>query len=97
MREEQFRTYLETSDKITSKEKAVRTRISRCNAVEEILGESLDSIVSEDKRMYEALVKLNTSPKERNGNLQNALRWYYQFVNDKKFPQISTYEKQNRI
>lgn len=96
MREDQFRTYLSRIDEITSKEKAINSRVSRGYAVEEIVGESLDSIVSNDDEMYKALLKVKTSPKERSGNLQNALRWYYEFVNGKKFPRVLSYERSKR-
>lgn len=78
---------------ITSKDKAINSRISRGYVVEEIIGESLDSIVSNDDKMYQALLKVNTSPKEHSGNLQNALRWYYEFVNGKRFPRVLSYER----
>lgn len=45
MREEQFRTYLENADVITSKEKAVNSSVSKANIAESLLGEDLDAIV----------------------------------------------------
>ena len=93
MRECEYRSFLESAEKITSKEKAVNSRVSRANVVEDILGEELDCVVMDDKRMYRALITIKKSPRENNGNLQNALRWYYQFVNGKKFPSIALYEK----
>ena len=92
MREEEFRTYLEGIEKIQSKTKAVNSRISKANTVEFILGRDLDSIVKDDDIMYEALKKLSNNPREKNGVLQNALRWYYRFVNDKEFPRLDSYE-----
>ena len=93
LRESEFRNFLESSEKITSKEKAVNSRVSRANIVEDILGENLDYIVKDDKKMYKALLQIKESPREKNGNLQNALRWYYQFVNGKKFPGLIAYGK----
>ena len=92
MREEGFRKYLEGVDTIRSKCKAVNSRISRANTAEEILGENLDYIVADDDRMYDALIKIAADPRERSGNIQNAVRWYYQFCNSKIFPRISAYK-----
>lgn len=93
MRENEFRSYLEGSEQITSKEKAVNSRVSRAYVAEEILGDDLDYIVKDDKKMYESLLIIKQSPREKNGNIQNALRWYYQFANGKKFPGIASYER----
>ena len=94
MRENDFRTYLENAETITSKQKAVNSRVSRANTVEELLGSDLDYVVADDNRMYEALRTLTASPKEGNGRLQNALRWYYRFANGRHFPSITAYKKQ---
>ncbi|MDO5577275.1 MAG: hypothetical protein Q4F84_09355 [Fibrobacter sp.] len=94
MRESDFRTYLENAEQINSKNKAVNSRISRANTAEEILnGESLDYIVADDERMYAALVRINDNPKERGGNIQNAVRWYYKFANGKSFPTLVSYRR----
>lgn len=94
MSESDFRSYLEDAEEIDSKNKAVNSRISRANAAEEILnGESLDYIVADDNRMYEALVRIHADPKERGGNIQNAVRWYYKFVNKKEFPPLIAYRR----
>ena len=93
MRENEFRSFLEDFEKITSKEKAVNNRVSRANVAEGILGDDLDYIVKDDKKMYESLLIIKQSPQEKNGNIQNALKWYYQFVNGKKFPGIASYER----
>ncbi len=92
MKEQEFRKFLESKESIESKEKAINTRISRANKVESILNVSLDTIVSDDEKMYEALLLLKNHSDERSGNYQNVLRWYYKFINDKEFPRISTYE-----
>ena len=93
MRESEFRTYLESIDAIYSKNKAVNSRISRANTAEVIIGENLDYVVADDMRMYVALKKVALDPRERNGNIQNAVRWYYRFCNNKDFPRMSAYKK----
>ncbi len=93
MREADFRHYLENAEEINSKDKAVNSRVSKANTAERILGESLDFIVSNDGKMYQALLMLKAATEERGGNLQNALRWYYKFANDKDFPRLSDYKK----
>ena len=97
MRENEFRTYLEKSEQINSKNKAVSSRISRANIAEEIIGTSLDYIVIDDDRMYEALNRINTDSREYNGNIQNAVRWYYKFVNGKAFPSLISYRRQKHL
>lgn len=93
MRESEFRTYLESIDSIYSKNKAVNSRISRANTAEVIIGENLDYVVADDMRMYEALKKVALDPRERSGNIQNAVRWYYRFCNNKDFPRMSANKK----
>ena len=91
MRTEEFRGFLEDEERIESKTKAVNSRISKANTAESILGENLDSIVSDDMKMYEALLKIQADPREKSGNIQNALRWYYRFVNGKEFPRLDAF------
>lgn len=91
MREAEFRTYLEEAEDISSKSKAVNSRVSRANIAETILGISLDSVVVDDDEMYEALIRIHGDSREKNGNIQNAVRWYYQFVNGKAFPRLASY------
>lgn len=93
MRENDFRSYLEGIESIKSKSKASNSRISRANTAEEIVGMSLDYVVSDDDRMYDALVKIAADPRERNGNIQNAVRWYYRFCNLREFPGKSSYKR----
>ena len=93
MREEEFRKYLGNIESINSKDKAVNSRISRANIAEDILNESLDYVVSDDDRMYEALKTISKDLKERNGCIQNAVRWYYKFINNKEFPKLVTYNR----
>ena len=97
MREAEFRTFMEHAESINSKSKAVRSRISRAYTAEEILGTSLDIIVIDDDRMYDALVKIHDDSRENNGKIQNAVRWYYKFVNKKEFPRLNSYCRSKRI
>ena len=97
MREAEFRTLMEHAESINSKSKAVRSRISRAYTAEEILGTSLDIIVIDDDRMYDALVKIHNDSRENNGKIQNAVRWYYKFVNKKEFPRLNSYCRSKRI
>ena len=97
MRENEFRKFLENAENIDSKDKAVQSRISRANIAEEIIGASLDSVVNDDYKMYKALMCIKADGRERNGNIQNALRWYYKFVNGKGFPTLISFRRKNRI
>lgn len=93
MREAEFRNYLEGIETIKSKNKAINSRISRANTAEQIIGTSLDYVVSDDDRMYDALVKISSDPRERSGNIQNTVRWYYRFCNSREFPRMSSYKR----
>lgn len=96
MREKEFRNYLEEIETISSKTKAINSRISRAIKAELLLNASLDEIVASDDRMYHALCLLNEHPAESNGNLQNAVRWYYKFTNGNEFPRLLTYKRRLR-
>lgn len=89
MRTEEFRGFLEDSERITSKNKAVTSRVSKATIAETIIGRSLDVVVNDDSLMQEALLVLKNHPREKGGNLQNAVRWYYFFANGKHFPRLS--------
>lgn len=97
MRAEDFKLFMETSDSINSKSKSVKSRISRANVAEDILGVSLDYIVTDDDRMFEALNRINTDSREKNGNIQNAVRWYYKYVNGKAFPNLVSYRRSRNL
>jgi hypothetical protein len=60
-----------------------------------MLGENFDVIVADDRKMYQALLKLKENPREKNGVYQNSLRWYYQAVNDRSFPKLQEYEREH--
>ena len=96
MRGDEFRAFLERANQINSKNKAVRSRISRAIIAETILNNSLDYTVADDDRMYEALMRICEDSREKNGNIQNAVRWYYKFVNGKEFPRLSVYSLRNK-
>ena len=92
MRKNEFRLYLENSMQIKSK-KAVSSRISRAHTAEAILPISLDAAVTNDDRMYEALMLIHADSREKNGNIQNAVRWYYRFVNGRDFPKLLSHQR----
>lgn len=94
MREEQFRDYLLCLD---LGEKGVATRLTKGRKAEDILGESLDAVVSDDRKMYEALVKLQAHENPKSNPMQNVVRHYYSFCNGKAFPSKKDYERQNGI
>ena len=33
--------------------------------------------------------------RERSGNIQNAVRWYYRFCNSKEFPRMYSFKNKN--
>lgn len=74
-------------------EKAINSRVSRAARAEDALGMDLDYVVSDDERMYRALIKLRDSGLNRADNLMNALRWYYRAINGKAFPRLTAYER----
>jgi len=91
VREQEFENYLLLDDNIVSKVKAVRSRVNKARMIERHFDTSLDYIVSDDKRMYESLLKIKAEMKDTNGNLSNALRKYYHFANNKVFPTLGAY------
>lgn len=93
MREGEFRKFLESSESISSKDKAVRTRVSKAHSIEEMYHISIDTIVSDDNLMYEYLNRINKDFNNKNGGYSNALRKYYQFIYGKTFPVLSQYNR----
>jgi hypothetical protein len=71
--------------------RAIDTRISRANKVEEILKTSLDTVVMSDHLMYESLQTLKNYENPRNAPLSNTLRRYYFYKNGNEFPQLDHY------
>ena len=93
MKEAEFENYLMTDASITSKTKALRSRITKARAIEKHFEQSLDNIVSCDNSMYQTLLRIKAEMKDTNGTVSNALRKYYIFVNGKQFPSLVDYEK----
>jgi len=96
MREKEFEDYLLADEAIKSKTKAVNSRLSKARLIERELGVSLDEIVSDDKVMYETLVKVKQDTNDHNGNNSNALRKYYEFYNGRRFPTLAEYKAKVR-
>lgn len=92
MLENEFYKFLLEDESIKSKDKAVRSRISKARSVENMLDENLDFIVSDDNRMLKALLKINENMNNKNGAYSNALRKYYLFKNEKEFPRLSRFK-----
>ena len=92
MKELGFENYLLADEKIISKSKTVRSRISKARMIERHFNEPLDSIVDDDKT-YTALLRIKAEMKDTNGTISNALRKYYIFINGIKFPALSEYEE----
>lgn len=91
MDEIRFEEFLTEDTGITSKYKAVKTRLSKARAVEKCLNTDMGSIVSSDYKMYKALLSINALMNNSNGAYSNALRKYYLFRNNKEFPRIVEY------
>lgn len=91
MREQEFENYLLEDENIVSKVKAVRSRVNKARMIERHFDTPLDYIVSDDKRMYESLLKIKAEMNDVNGNISNALRKYYHFANNKFFPTLGAY------
>lgn len=97
MREEEFAKFLINDNQINSKDKAVRSRISKARLVEDRFNVNLDQIVKDDKEVYGLLKRIKDELNDSNGAIQNSVRKYYMFVNKTTFPTLSKYEKNNLI
>lgn len=95
MREEEFEKFLVEDSKIESKDKAVRSRLSKARKVEVEFHVNLDEIVRDDEKMYETLKRIKRELIDSNGSIQNALRKYYIFINQNEFPTLNQYEKKH--
>lgn len=93
MREQEFENYLLEDKNIVSKVKAVRSRVNKARMIEKHFSISLDQIIADDHRMYDALIKIKAEMNDTNGNLSNALRKYYLFANGVPFPTLLDYKK----
>ncbi|MGS2778342.1 hypothetical protein ACVBAX_13330 [Robertmurraya sp. GLU-23] len=96
MREEQYMKFLLKDESINSKDKAVRSRISRARKVERELKINLDHVVCNDDAMFETLLMIKEKLKDK-GNLQNTVRKYYTFVNNKEFPSLLRYKRTTKV
>lgn len=96
MREEEFTKFLDQDSDIVSKDKAVRSRISKARGVEKKFNIDLDNIVKDDDKMFDLLVKIKNELGDSNGAKQNAVRKYYVFANNKVFPSMANYQKDNK-
>ncbi|WNX86030.1 hypothetical protein RWV98_07095 [Agathobaculum sp. NTUH-O15-33] len=91
-RETEFENFLMLEKTINSK-KAVSSRMSKARKAEDILGQKLDIIVSDDNLMYDSLVALKPHEDPAHTPMQNAVRKYYKFWNGKEFPQLRYYRR----
>ncbi|OMD66091.1 hypothetical protein [Paenibacillus odorifer] len=93
MKETQFKDFLESLESITSKNKAVGSRISRAKRIEKVLKLDLDTIVKDDYKTYQTLLEIQAEFGDKNGAIQNVLRKYYIFTHGKEFPSIAECKK----
>ena len=90
MMEQPFVIYLTNDPAITSPN-AIKFRMSKARKAEGILKTSLDVVVSDDDRMYEALEELQQHENPKSNPMQNVVRKYYKFKNDRAFPRKRDY------
>ena len=95
MREKEFERFLVKDNQIESKDKAVRSRVSKARKIEVEFKVNLDDIVRDDERMYNTLKRIRRELVDSNGSIQNVLRKYYAFVNQIAFPTLNQYEKKH--
>lgn len=95
MKEREFEDFLISDKNITSKDKAVRSRINKGRMIERYLNTSLDALVSNNDSMYKVLLKIKSEMNDTNGSISNALRKYYLFVNGKACPSLAEFKKYN--
>jgi hypothetical protein len=92
MLEKEFERFLENDPNLTGKN-GIPFRLSKGRKAEEVLGVSLDTIVANDDSMYDALMKLKPLENPAHNPMQNALRKYYIFKNNREFPRLSQYKR----
>lgn len=93
MIEAQFREFLGNDPSITSKDKAVQSRVTKAGKAQDILGKSLNEVVANDDLMYDSLVALQAHEDPKHNPMQNAVRKYYIFKNGRAFPQLRYYKR----
>lgn len=88
LREKEFRSFLIGDIEITSKVKAVNSRVAKALLVENELNVNLDEVVVCDEKMYSLLLQIQKvlQGKESHNVHQNAVRKYYLSKNKKEFP-----------
>ena len=86
--EQEFRRFLEGVEwhGTLLTEKGIDARIARVKKVEEILNTDIETIVSTDTNMRDALLKLR--PGDVKGNFANAVRRYYKMRRGVEFPPL---------
>ncbi len=69
---------------------AIAKRLRKAEEAEAVLGHSLDIAVATDTQMRTDLLALrrNNAHEIRYGQMQNALRKYYQMTNGRSFPRL---------
>lgn len=90
IRERDFEIFLSHEPSITS-DKAVASRMVKARKAEDILGKSLDVVVSDDDTMYESLIELQSHEDPAHTPMQNAVRKYYKFTHEREFPRLKNY------
>lgn len=92
MDERGFRKFLEGQG-LT--DKAINSRITRCNRVEREFNVNLDIVVQSEYNMIEIRKKIYEEYGDRGslpGNLYNAVRKYYEYRNGREMPRINAIE-----
>ena len=91
-REQEFENYLLLDDNIVSKVKAVHTRMNKARMNEWHFDTLLDHIISDGKRMYEYLLKINVDINYIKENISSSLWKYNYFANGILFSTLSGFE-----
>lgn len=91
MRDVEFEKFLDTDANITSKDKAVRSRMTKARKIEQHFNVTLDSVVADDNQMFDILCRIKKELNDSNGAISNALRKYYIFANGREFLKLSDY------
>lgn len=93
MRDAEFVKYLDADANITSKDKAVRSRMTKARKIEQHFNIFLDSVVADDNKVFDILCRIKKELNDSNGAISNALRKYYLFANGREFPKLSDYQR----
>lgn len=93
MNETFFEKALLADSSITSKSKAVSTRLSKARSVEEKISVNLEEVVYDDKKMYQLLLEINNRMNNSNGAYSNTVRKYYLYRRGKEFPSLNQFKR----